>query len=167
MLAGVITLAGLSLMVVQGEAVSGGSVRAGVLWGLLSALLFALRNLLQKYHFKQVASDSLMFHQVVTVTLMLLLFVDYPRVLTLSGGGVLKIVLLGVFSTAAAHTLLTSSLKQLPAKSVALISCLQPVIAAFLAWYVIHEVPGSAVLFGGGIVLAVAAYESVQRRPTL
>jgi drug/metabolite transporter (DMT)-like permease len=54
-------------------------------------------------------------------------------------------------------------MKQLPVKSVALISCLQPVIAALLAWYVIKEIPNLSVLIGGGIVLSVAAYESLQK----
>jgi drug/metabolite transporter (DMT)-like permease len=164
-LAGLMTLVGLAVMVIQGRGAAGGSITLGVLWGVLSALLFALRNLLQKYRFSQVSSDSLMFHQVVAVAVMLALFVDYPRVCALTGVDVLKLVLLGIFSTAAAHTLLVYSLKQLPAKTVALISCLQPVIAALLAWYVVQEVPAPAVLLGGGMVLSVAAYESVQKRP--
>ena len=156
---------GLSIMVIEGQVNSSGSITFGVLWGVLSAVLFSLRNLFQKYHFNQVSSDSLMFHQVVAVAMMLAWFVDYPRVHSLAGVDFLKIVLLGVFSTAAAHTLLVYSLKQLPAKSVALISCLQPVIAALLAWYVIHEVPGPSILLGGAMVLSVAAYESIQKRP--
>lgn len=164
-LAGVVMLAGLSIMVTEGQVNSSGSITFGVLWGVLSAVLFSLRNLFQKYHFNQVSSDCLMFHQVVAVAMMLALFVDYPRVHSLPGVDFLKIALLGVFSTAGAHTLLVYSLKQLPAKSVALISCLQPVIAALLAWYVIQEVPGPSVLLGGGLVLSVAAYESIQKRP--
>ena len=164
-LAGVMMFVGLSIMVIEGQVNSSGSITFGVLWGVLSAVLFSLRTLFQKYHFNQVSSDSLMFHQVVAVAMMLAWFVDYPRVHSLAGVDFLKIVLLGVFSTAAAHTLLVYSLKQLPAKSVALISCLQPVIAALLAWYVIHEVPGPSILLGGAMVLSVAAYESIQKRP--
>ena len=162
--AGALTLAGLAVMVFQGETLAGGSISQGVLWGVMSAGLFSLRNLFQKYYFPQVSSDSLMFHQVVAVGIMLALLVDYPRVLSMAWIDFLKIVLLGIFSTAAAHTLLVYSLKQLPAKSVALISCLQPVIATFLAWFFVQETPASAVMLGGGIVLAVAAYESRQRR---
>lgn len=105
-----------------------------------------------------------MFHQVVAVGLMLLVFVDYPEVWILSAADYLKLILLGIFSTAIAHTLLVFSLKQLPAKSVALISCLQPVIAVLLAWYVITEIPELSVIIGGGLVLSVAAYESIQKQ---
>lgn len=162
--AGVIMLAGLAVMVGPDLTNLQGPVTQGVFWGVCSAVLFALRNLFQKYHFNKVASDSLMFHQVVAVGLMLIMFVDYPEVRVLAVADFLKLVLLGIFSTAIAHTLLVFSLKQLPAKSVALISCLQPVIAALLAWYVVKEIPGLSVLIGGGLVLSVAAYESVQKQ---
>lgn len=162
--AGILMLAGLAVMVGPNLIVWQGSITLGVLWGVLSAVLFALRNLFQKYHFNNVASDCLMFHQVVAVGVMLAIFVDYAQVQTLDSSDIFKLVLLGVFSTAAAHTLFAFSLKQLPAKSVALIGCLQPVIAAFLAWYVVKETPELSVMIGGGIILSVAAYESVQKR---
>jgi drug/metabolite transporter (DMT)-like permease len=164
LIAGVIMLAGLAVMVGQNLTDLQGPVTRGVLWGVFSAVLFALRNLFQKYHFSGVTSHSLMFHQVVAVGLMLAIFVDYPQVQTLVASDFLKLALLGVFSTATAHTLLVFSLKQMPAKSVALISCLQPVIAALLAWYVVNEMPKLSVLIGGGMVLSVAVYESVQKQ---
>ncbi|NOQ42647.1 MAG: EamA family transporter [Desulfuromusa sp.] len=163
-IAGVIMLTGLAVMVSQNLSDLQEPVMQGVFWGVFSAVLFALRNLFQKYHFNNVASDSLMFHQVVAVSLMLAMFVDYPQVRVLAAVDFLKLVLLGIFSTAVAHTLLVFSLKQLSAKSVALISCLQPVIAVLLGWYVVKEVPELSVLIGGGLVLSVAAYESVQKR---
>jgi drug/metabolite transporter (DMT)-like permease len=104
-----------------------------------------------------------MFHQMVAIGLMLAIFVDYPQVSTLAAVDWFKLVLLGIFSTAGAHTLLVFSMKQLPVKSVALISCLQPVIAALLAWYVIEETPGVPVVIGGGMVLSVSVYESLQK----
>ena len=162
--AGMIMLAGLTVMIGQDLTNLQEPVTQGVLCGVFSALLFALRNLIQKYHFHDVASETLMFHQVVAVALMLAMFVDVSTVRTLAVIDVFNIILLGIFSTAVAHTLLIFSLKQLSAKSVALISCLQPVIATLLAWYIVKEIPGLSVLIGGGLVLSVAAYESVQKR---
>src|SRR5210317_984666 len=78
--AGVIMFSGLTVMISQDLFVLYGSVTQGVLWGVFSALLFALRNLFQKYHFNSVASDSLMFHQVVAVAVMLAIFVDVSTV---------------------------------------------------------------------------------------
>jgi drug/metabolite transporter (DMT)-like permease len=125
--------------------------------------MFVLRNLVQKYHFNHGPSDRLMFHQVVAIALMLAIFVDYPQVSALAPSDVLNLVLLGILSTAGAHTLLVFCMKQLPVKSVALISCMQPVIAALLAWYIIKETPGASVVIGGGMVLSVSVYESLQK----
>lgn len=163
-IAGMIMLTGLAVMVIHDQADLQAPAMQGVFWGVFSGVLFALRNLFQKYHFNNEASDSLMFHQVVAVGLMLAVFVDYPQVRSLALVDLLKLVLLGIFSTAVAHTLLVFSLKQLSAKSVALISCLQPVIAILLAWYVVKEVPELPVLIGGSLVLSVAIYESVKKR---
>ena len=163
LVAGVVMLVGLAIMVGQDLADLQGPVAQGVGWGVFSAVLFVLRNLFQKYRFSHVTSDSLMFHQVVAVGLMLVIFVDYPQVSTLAAPDLLKLFLLGIFSTAGAHTLLVFSLKQLPAKSVSLISCLQPVIASLLAWSVIKETPDVPILVGGGMVLSVAVFESLQK----
>ncbi|PLX94879.1 MAG: EamA family transporter [Desulfuromonas sp.] len=161
--AGITVLVGLTIMVGADLTDLKKPVTLGVISGTSSAILFALRNLLQKYRFDGESSDSLMLHQVIAVALMLAVFVDYPRVESLEAVSFLKIFLLGIFSTATAHTLLVFSLKQLPAKTVALIQCLQPLIAAVLAWLVVGEIPGLSVLLGGSVILSVATYESVQK----
>jgi len=135
----------------------------GVFWGVISAFLFALRNLLQKYHYPQVSADRLMMHQVIAIAIMLVLFVDYPAVSYLSSNDWLTLVLLGVISTATGHTLLSYSLKHLPAKSVAMISCLQPLFATLFAWFILSEQPTRSVLIGGVIIVSVALYESLQK----
>jgi drug/metabolite transporter (DMT)-like permease len=163
LVAGLVVLAGLGIMVGPGLTDLRLPVTQGVLFGLFSALLFALRNLLQKYLYVGESSDGLILHQVIAIALVLIPFVDYPRAQALNGAGVVNILLLGLLSTAAGHTLLAFSLKQLPAKSVALIQCLQPPLAALLAWWVIGETPGAAVLIGGGMILSIAAYESLRQ----
>jgi drug/metabolite transporter (DMT)-like permease len=163
-LAGLAVLAGLGIMVGPGLTDLQRPVTMGVLYGVLSALLFALRNLVQKYFFSNESSENLMIHQVVVIALMLAPFVDIKRVVSLDWTGIFMILLLGLLSTAAGHTLLTFSLKQLPAKSVALIQCVQPMMAALLAWWVIGEEPRLRVVIGGTIVLSVAAYESLQKK---
>ncbi|MCK5782805.1 MAG: DMT family transporter [Desulfobacterales bacterium] len=162
--AGTLVLVGIAVMVSQDLTGIDGSVIQGVFWGVLSAVLFSLRNLFQKYRFDNVTSDSLMFHQVVAVAVMLVPFIDYSQIASLAQIDWGKLLLLGILSTATAHTLLSYSLKLLPAKSIALIGCLQPLLATLLAWLVVQEVPQLPVILGGGIILSVAMYESVQKR---
>lgn len=163
-LAGVAVLSGIAIMVSQDLSDIGGSVVQGVFWGVVSALLFSFRNLIQKYHFSSIPSDSLMFHQVLTIALMMVPFIDIPKISELNTIDWGTLLLLGIFSTATAHTLLSYSLKQLAAKSVALISCLQPLLAAVLAWIILTETPQMTVVIGGGMILSVAMYESVKKK---
>lgn len=163
-LAGCAVLCGIAIMVSQDLSDIRGSVVQGVFWGVVSALLFSFRNLIQKYHFSAVPSDSLMFHQVLTIAIMLVPFVDLSGISGMKPVNWGTLLLLGILSTATAHTLLSYSLKQLAAKSVALIGCLQPLIAAILAWIVLMEIPQLSVAIGGGLILAVAMYESVKKK---
>lgn len=132
----------------------------GMLVGVASALLFAVRNLLQKYNYADVSADGLILHQTLAVAFMLLLFIDVPAVRSLHFDDWGLLLLLGVISTAMAHSLLSYSLKHLPAKSIAMISCLQPLFATLVAWLVLAEVPSLAVVMGGLIIVSVALYES-------
>lgn len=135
-------------------------IRVGVFWGVLSAVLFAARNTAQKYWLHQIPSSNIMLHQVIIIALMLAVFCDWQRALNLPGEQWLLLALLGVFCTAGAHTLVSASLKHLAAKTVALISCLQPLLAALFAWLVLAEAPSPQVALGGAIIVGVAIYES-------
>lgn len=165
LLAAVVVALGISIMVSGqlggSEQLSTEQIRTGVVWGVISALLFALRNTTQKYCLHHVSSTSLMFHQTSVIALMLAVFCDWSDVATMPPVNWGLLILLGVFCTAGAHTLVSISLKHLAAKTVALISCLQPVLAALLAWLILAEKPALQVLLGGAIIVTVAAYESI------
>ncbi len=161
--AGILVLVGVLVMMKDDLHQFDSSVVQGVIWGVISAFLFALRNLLQKYYYADVSADRLMLHQVAAIALMLLFFVDYPTVLKFEANDWLMLLLLGSVSTATAHTLLSYSLKHLPAKSIAMISCLQPLFATLFAWLLLDETPTQAVVLGGLIIVSVALYESVKK----
>jgi len=161
--AALVVLLGVFIMLGDKITAFDSDIAQGVFWGVISAFLFALRNLLQKFYYPEVSSDRLMLHQVLAVAIMLLVFIDYPSALSLTINDWLTLLLLGVISTAAAHTLLSYSLKRLAAKSVAMISCLQPFIATLFAWLLLNEEPTNAVLIGGCIIVSVALYESLKK----
>lgn len=157
-------LIGIILMVANEPIQLSSSTLQGVLWGVFSAFTFASRNIIQKYYFAEVPSDKLMLHQMLAIVLMLIVFIDYPTIKLLSDNSWLAIIALGLITTAGAHTLLVISYKRLPAKTVAMISCLQPVVAAALGWLVIDEKPSLLIVMGGAIILAVALYETLANR---
>lgn len=164
-MSGILVLFGITLMVADKPIELSSTTLQGVLWGVLSAFLFASRNVLQKYYFADVSSDKLMLHQMLAVLLLLALFIDLPLMSTLSASNWLAIIALGLITTAGAHTLLVISYKRLPAKTVAMISCMQPVLAALLGWLFIDEQPTLFIIIGGAIILSVALYESIMSKP--
>ena len=139
------------------------SMIVGVFWGVVSAILFSLRNTIQKYYFDSVPSSALMLHQVIAIGILLLPFSDLSGLASSNVKIWFYIVLLGILPTAIGHTLLSYSLKKLTAKSVAIISCMQPLIAALIAWYALEETPSIFVVLGGMIILLVAIFESVRQ----
>ncbi len=161
--AGILVLVGVYLMVEEDIHQLSSDTVQGVFWGVISAFLFAMRNLLQKYYYADVSADRLMLHQVVAIAFMLLVFVDYPQLNQFSSKDWLMLLLLGAVSTATAHTLLSYSLKHLPAKSIAMISCLQPLFATLFAWLLLDETPTQAIVLGGLIIVSVALYESIKK----
>ncbi len=156
-----IVFAGIAIMVGEDLNQFDSAAMQGVFWGVISAFLFSLRNLLQKYNHASVPSDSLILHQVIAIAFMLVLLIDVDALISLQTNDWLLLVLLGAISTAMAHSLLSFSLKHLPAKSIAMISCLQPLAAAGFAWFILDEVPTVGIIVGGLIIVSVAFYESV------
>lgn len=161
--AAILVLVGILVMVKDDLHQFDSSAVQGVVWGVISAFLFSIRNLLQKFYYPDVSSDRLIMHQVIAVAFMLFIFVDAPRVSQLEVNDWLLLILLGSISTAAAHSLLSYSLKHLAAKSVAMISCLQPLFATLFAWLLLDEVPTQAIVLGGLIIISVALYESINK----
>lgn len=161
--AAVIVLVGVFLMVsddiVKGDLASGAFV--GAVWGVFSALIFSVRNTSQKYLFPHVNSISLMAHQALAISILLIPFVDFSGLVELAPKEWGYILLLGCLSTAMAHTFLSMSLKRLSAKTVGLISCSTPVFGALIAWLVLDEAPTTMVYVGGGVILSVAVWETL------
>ncbi len=160
-IAAIMVFSGIVIMVGDDLTQFDSAAMQGAFWGVISAFLFSIRNLIQKYKHANVSSDGLILHQVIAIAVILLLFVDVGSVASLETNDWILLVVLGSISTAMAHSLLSFSLKSLPAKSIAMISCLQPLSAALFAWLILGEVPTQGIVIGGLIIVSVAFYESV------
>jgi drug/metabolite transporter (DMT)-like permease len=156
----------IGILLLMGESLNSSQTNSieGVTWGIISAVLFASRNILIKYRFHNISSEKLMLHQAIMIAIMLLAFIDFAAIKQLNITSWLLVIALAILGTATAHTLLVLSYKNLPAKTVALSSCLQPVIGAIAAWIVIKEQPSIYIFAGGIIILGVAAYEVISNK---
>lgn len=156
--AALLVLAGVWLLVPGGPSAS-----SGVLWGVFSGLLFALRNLLVRYKLRHLNPLLSMGLQALIVVAVTLPFISDAALDAPPTTGLWMLLLALVF-TATPHTLMTFALGGLKARSVGLISCLQPVYGVLLAWLILDEQPGLTTLVGGALIVAAAALESVKKR---
>jgi drug/metabolite transporter (DMT)-like permease len=133
----------------------------GVIWGIVSAVTFAVRNLLLSYWFSdQTAARSMSYQVLIVALLMTPVLILSPHSVSTQDAWLL--LCLGIFFTAFTHTLLGYSLRYLKAKTVGLIACLQPVYAVGYEIAVLHSYPDWSTLLGGSIIMASAIYESVR-----
>ena len=136
----------------------------GAAFGLLSALTWACRNVLQGRWLAHESGQSIMLYQLLVIVIVTAAFIDWPAATQMSERSWLMLILLGVVGTAFGHTLFSIALRAINAKSIALIACLQPPVAIFLSWLLIDEMPSSTTLIGGSIILAVAGFEAAKQR---
>jgi len=134
-------------------------VTQGVLWGVFSALLFALRNIIQGRFFSQYPAKQSLLYQILITFILLLPFSApvIPQVSSVQWG---QLLVLGVVFTALPHTLFAFSLRHFKAKTTSLIACLQVVYATLFAALFLGEWPSLVTVMGGLIVVAAAMFET-------
>lgn len=137
----------------------GNQVTLGIATGVVSALFFALRNILHKNYFSHYSGPHTMLYQTLVACLMLCLFVEVPP-MDVTENDWLLIVLVGVIFTAMPHALFASSLRHLSATTAGLISCLQPLYGSILAFLLLSERVNIWTIIGGLLVISAALFET-------
>lgn len=120
--------------------------------GLLSALLYSVRNIVIKGPSIRHHGGVLMFHQMwmmVIIISPLLLFIDMGDLLPQLTG----LLLLGLVTTALGHTLFLYSLKYMPVIKASLIACIVPVYGVLWGVLFLDEIPTLKTIAGGAIIL--------------
>lgn len=137
----------------------------GILWGVLSALFFSLRNIIQGHYFTSYSAKHSLFYQTL-ITFIILIPFSYEIVpsVTVTQWG--QLLILGIFFTALPHTLFAFSLLKLKAKTASLVACIQVVYATLFAAILLNELPELTTVVGGIIVVTAAIYESYTARKT-
>ena len=130
----------------------------GVLIGMVSALSYAVLTLLNKGLTQKMSSSLTAFYEQASACLVLL-----PAALGLnlapSAADLCLLVFLGAVTTAFAHTLFITSLKDLPARLAGVCSSMEPVYGILFAWLLLKEAPTlregiGAVIIVGTVIIA-------------
>jgi len=133
---------------------------SGVAWGILSAFLFSLRNIVQRKYSSNSSSMVIMMYQTLFVVMFTFPFINFHRA-DVFFEWMPHLVVLGIFFTALPHTLIIKSLLSLKAKTVSIIAALQPVYAIVFAYFILSETPGLKTLIGGLLVITASVIESI------
>lgn len=135
----------------------------GVLFGVLSAICYALRILILKGHINKYNGTMLMFYQVLILTVVLapvLYVMDSSNITTQYP----YVLLLAIVTTAIGHTMFVNSLKYFKASTASIIGSTQPIFGIIIAFIFLNELPSSNTFIGGGLVLATVIIESVRSK---
>jgi len=139
----------------------GNKYSSGIAWGLLSAFLFSLRNIVQIKYSTNSSSMIIMMYQTLFVVMFTFPFINFRRA-DIFFEWMPHLVILGIFFTALPHTLIVKSLLSLKAKTVSIIAALQPVYAIIFAYFILSETPRLRTLIGGLLVLTASIIESIK-----
>ncbi|HEK1693150.1 membrane protein [Pseudomonas putida] len=124
----------------------------GLLWALLSGLLFSLLSLTNRAGSGRLPAVQAALWQNLVVAVCLLPFAVH-------GLGAVKpmdwlwIALLGVFCTGVAHSLFVASLAVIKARTAAVVFGMEPVYGIAVAWMVFAETPTLRMLLGGALII--------------
>ena len=139
------------------------STLVGVLFGVFSALMMSLRNIMQRRYFSAYKASHSLFYQTLVVMLVLVIFID-TDISAIESSQWWLLLLLGIVFTALPHTLFANGLLHLKAKTASLIACVQVVYAAIFAAVILGEWLTWNVVAGGLIVVSAAMYESLPKK---
>ena len=135
----------------------------GVLFGLLSALFYALRNILSKKLTNIYNGTSIMLYQVIVLSVVLM-----PALFYLDTSGIKTqfpyVIMLALVTTAIGHTMLVNSLKHFSVSTASIINSTQPIFGIIIAFLFLNEIPTLNTFLGGSLILATVIIESVRSR---
>ena len=133
---------------------------AGLAWGMLSALTYALLSLMNRRFSAVYPGSVVCFYEQSAAAVVLLPFVAVMRP-AVTGIDITLIAVLGVFCTAFAHSLFVSSLRQVKVQTAGIIAGMESVYGIILAALVLKMPPTARELIGGAIVLGVSLYTTI------
>jgi drug/metabolite transporter (DMT)-like permease len=151
-------VAGIALIVPRFDLAD--AVVRGLLWGLGAGLSFSVLSILNRDLASRHSSLAVAFYQDLVAAL-ILVPVAWRLGLARSGRDWVLVAVLGIFCTAAAHTLFINGMKRAGARTASILSSLEPVYGILLALLFLKESPSLRTVSGGVVVLAAALAATV------
>ena len=139
------------------------SYASGIAVGLLSSFAYAVLTLLNKNFSGKFNSTKISFYEQSTAAIVLLPIVLFSGI-TAESADIGLILLLGIFTTALAHTMFTSSLKDISAQQAGICSSLETVYGILFAFLFLQEIPSVREILGAGFIVATVILSQLLRK---
>jgi drug/metabolite transporter (DMT)-like permease len=150
----------LGLVLIVPEFQLSNKVVQGVLWGVLAGASFALLAVCNRVFASRREAGEIAFWQNACAAICLLpVLVLVPAIPSPRDLGL--ILVLGLVCTALAHTLFIRSLRVLSAHTASVVATMEPMYGIALAAILLGEIPNTATLAGGVIIVGAALWATV------
>ncbi len=156
---GLVLSAGIIIMLPEFSLAN--SMVQGVLFGLVAAVTFALRNLVSRHYAANVDSMTQMFYQTLAASLLLPALVwSSLDTSALDSEHWMQLGIMAWLFVLLPHTLFLFSLKHIPTKTVSMLATIQPIYGLIFSYFLLNEVPDQRTIVGGSLILLVATIET-------
>lgn len=132
----------------------------GIVWGLISALAYAVLSLSNRYLSQFYESRTICLYEQGTAAVVLIpgfFLIQTQR----TAQNIAGIAAIGLVCTALAHSLYVAAQRNVKAQTAGVISGLETVYGILFAFLFLKEVPGLRELIGGAVILSVAVLSSL------
>ena len=155
----IVMLIGVFIMIPEFE--FSNSMTQGVIYGLGSALTYAVLGLLNRRFTETYQAAVVSFYEqgVACIVLLPTLFLLRP---TITVKDVAMLCVLGVVFTALAHSLFINSLRTVKVRTAGIVSGLESVYSIVAALFFLGEVPSIKEILGGIIILGAVFYSTLR-----
>lgn len=156
---GLLVLAGIYFLVPSFDLNDSYTIAVAI--GLLSALFYALRNIILKKRATNYNGSSLMCFQLLVIVLFM-----SPAFFMYESANLSSqwqwIIMLAVMTTAIGHTLFLRSFKHFSITTASILSSVQPIFGILIAALFLNEIPTPMTILGGFLILSSVVIESVR-----
>lgn len=152
----------VGLILVTPEFTFGNEATRGLLWGVLSALVYGILAVFNRHTMSKISGVQASWWQYMFATFLLLPF-SVTELPSVSAQDWFWIFCVGFLCTTLAYTLFISSLDTINARTASMIISLEPVYAIVIAWLCFGEVPTLKMIIGGAIILLSVAWANLKK----
>lgn len=132
----------------------------GVIWGVISAVFYSLRNIITKKNLSHYNGSKVMFYQLLVILALLWpIFFEFKQIP--GNDDWLKLVGLSLITTAIGHSMFVGVFKNFNITTVSIMSSIGPIYGIIFGLLFLNEIPASKTIIGGILIISTVVIEGM------